>query len=166
MTLEIRTKALEIAASIHHDYEVAVTAAERFATFLLGNDPAPTTAKPRGRPAKGESNGVALPSPEQLAAAVSTATSAAAASTAQTALAATSAGANAQADKPVLVQPTLQQVADAIIDLANNHSRDKAVAILTKYGVKKVPELKPENFVAVLADVATAKAPSAADSLV
>lgn len=112
----------------------------------------------RGRPAKGES----APSPEQLAASV------AGASTASAAPAATNAGSVAPAEKPVIIAPTLQQVADAIIALANsaNGGRDKAVAILTKYGVKKVPELKPENFQAVLDDVKAASAPSGAESLV
>src|SRR5487761_706319 len=59
------------------------------------------------------------------------------------AVAAAQPAASAQPAPDAVPQPTLQQVADAIIDLANNVSRDKAVAILTKFGVKKVPELKP-----------------------
>jgi len=123
----------------------------------------PTQAAPkrgRGRPAKGEAPAetattpVSAPSSTTSASVVTTpAPAAEAPSTPATELAA------------IAVQPTLQKVADAIIDLANNVSRDKAVAILTKYGVKKVPELKPENFAAVLKDVEAAKAP-AAESLV
>lgn len=133
---------------------------ERIAVALEGGAKvdAAETAGPkrgRGRPAAGEST---PPTEAQTA----NAQSAAAASTISTATAVTSAG----AEKPVDKVPTLQQVADAIIDLANNVSRDKAVAILAKYNVKKVPELKPEQFATVLADVAAAKAPAASDSLV
>lgn len=53
--------------------------------------------------------------------------------------------------------PTLQKVADAIIDLANTVSREAAVGILSKYGAAKVPQLKPADFIAVLADVASVK---------
>jgi len=122
--------------------------------------PAPST---RGRKAKGEVNGVAV-SPEQLAAAAAAAAPAASqtaqVSQAAAATAAAPAAAATVAEKPVEVVPTLQQVADAIIDLANNHSRDAAVGILAKFNVKKVPELKPEQFASVLAAVAAAKAPA------
>lgn len=122
-----------------------------------GTEAAPK--KPRGRPAAGETNGVAVDPSAAAAAAPAASTATPAANFA----AATTPAAERAA---IVTAPTLQQVADAIIDLANNHSRDAAVAILTKYGVKKVPELKPENFTAVLADVAKAKAPAASSDLV
>lgn len=53
--------------------------------------------------------------------------------------------------------PTLQKVADAIIDLANTVSREAAVKILAKYGASKVPQIKSSDFAAVLADVAAGK---------
>lgn len=54
--------------------------------------------------------------------------------------------------------PTLQKVADAIIDLANNVSREAAVSVLTKYEAQKVPQIKPADFAAVLVDVGILKA--------
>ena len=93
-------------------------------------------------------------------------TTAAPAQTAAPAANTTVAAAPAASDPPVVTQPTLQQVADAIINLANTVSRDKAVAILQKYGASKVPELKPEVFAAVLADVKVASAPAASSGLV
>lgn len=110
----------------------------------------------RGRPPKGEA---AAANPEVGAASAQSAANAAGASTQQNAQTATSAGSDLPA---VETAPTLQKVADAIIDLANTVSRDKAVEILGKYGAKKVPELKPETFAAVLKDVAAAKAPATA----
>ena len=54
--------------------------------------------------------------------------------------------------------PSLQKVADAIIDLANTTGREAAVSILKKYGAEKVPQLKPADYAAALADVAVLKA--------
>lgn len=127
-----------------------------------GTTDAKAPGKPRGRKAVGEANGVAL-TPEQVAAQIagaSSASSAAAASTVSTATAVTTAG--PAGDLPAVVtQPTLQQVADAIIALVNSPTggRDKAVSILTANGVKKVPELKPDQYAAVLAAVTAAAAP-------
>lgn len=136
-------------------YEVLL----RIAVALEGGaDVTGEPKKPRGRPAKGETT---PPTTEQLA----SAQSAAAASTAQTAAAVTAVGSATVGDKPVITAPTLQQVADKITDLANA-DRAKAVAILAAHGVKKVPELKPEQFESVLKAIALATAPSAADSLV
>lgn len=125
-----------------------------------GGEAAPK--KTRGRPAAGETNGVAV---DPTAAAASAPAASSVAAPAATAAAPASVSTAAVSDKVATV-PTLQQVADKIIDLANNHSRDKAVAILAKYGVKKVPELKPADFAAVLLDVEAAKVPAASDSLV
>lgn len=121
--------------------------------------------KTRGRPAAGEVNGVAVNPETAAASAPAASTAAAAVSTTPAAQAALAAGVNGEATlAPVVTEATQQQVADAIIALANNGSREKAVAILTKHGVKKVPELKKEQFAAVLADVRAASAPT--DSLV
>lgn len=125
-----------------------------------GGEAAPK--KTRGRPAAGETNGVAV---DPTAAAASAPAASSVAAPAATVAAPASVSTAAVSDKPVITQPTLQQVADKIIDLANNHSRDKAVAILTKYGVKKVPELKPADFANVLIDVAAATAPAANSDL-
>jgi hypothetical protein len=128
---------------------------ERIATALEGGAK-PAAAEPAkrspGRPAKGEG----APNPEQLAAAPA----------ASTAAATVTGTTSAPADKlpPVVKDVTLAQVADAIIDLANNHSRDAAVKILSDAGVKRVPELKPEQYADVLAAVAKAKAPISASS--
>jgi len=40
---------------------------------------------------------------------------------------------------------SVKQVADALVKLAEK-DREKAVTLLGKFGAKKVPELKPENY--------------------
>lgn len=93
------------------------------------------------------------------AAAIPTTAATAAAPVAPAAPAAPAAAAPAAASAPTgSAEPTLQKVADAIIDLANNVSREAAVSVLTKYGAQKVPQIKKEDFPAVLVDVATLKA--------
>lgn len=79
-----------------------------------------------------------------------------------------------QADTSVV---TMKQTADAIVDLANNYSRDAAVDILKAAGVQRASELKPDAIPGVFnavnvkikefkaAAAALAKTP-AADSLV
>lgn len=72
-------------------------------------------------------------------------------------------------ETPKVEGPSAKQVADAVLDLANNKSRDVAVAILTKFKAGRVSELKPENYAAVMALVAEANAAPAVvsnDSLV
>lgn len=130
-----------------------------------GGEKAPST---RGRKAVGEVNGVAQ-TPEQLAAAVASAQPATAGVTASAGAPATAATQQTTVSElpPVVVQITLQQVADAIIGLANSADggRDKAVSILTQFGVKKVPELKAEQYAAVLEAVkAKAAAPVSASA--
>ena len=133
-------------------FEKFLSLLERIAVALeSASDPEPNkVTRPRGRPAKGETPA----NPEQQAAAQSASAGVAAAATVATP------SATASTTDPVVEKViTLQQVADAIIDLANNHSRDAAVAILAANNVKKVPELKPEQFKGVLDAVAKAKAP-------
>ena len=48
---------------------------------------------------------------------------------------------------------TIKQVSDAGVDLANNFSRDAAVAILTKYGVSRFSELKADQLAGAYADL-------------
>src|SRR5882757_2168213 len=77
-----------------------------------------TPKKPRGRPAAGETNGVATaPTPEQLAAAP---TAAAGQPVSAQAVTSATTSPSVSAEKPVVTQPTLQQVADAIIAVANS----------------------------------------------
>lgn len=45
------------------------------------------------------------------------------------------------------------QVSDAGVELANNFSRDAAVAILTKYGVTRFSELKADQLAGAYADL-------------
>jgi hypothetical protein len=61
----------------------------------------------------------------------------------------------------------MKQVADAVVGLANNFSRDAAVGVLSKYGVSRASELKPEHLAAVFADVQakTAELQAAAKAL-
>jgi hypothetical protein len=48
--------------------------------------------------------------------------------------------------------PDQKTVADAVIKLANEHSRDAAVSILAKRKVTRVSDLKPEDYSAVLGE--------------
>jgi hypothetical protein len=52
------------------------------------------------------------------------------------------------ADAPA---PTIADVNAAIIGLAKGKGRDAAVAVLKEFGVAKAPELKPEQYAAVVA---------------
>lgn len=166
MTIEVRTAALNIAATLHKDAALVVEAARHFAAFLLGDGTEAPKAT-RGRKAVGEAEGKAQ-TVEQVAATAATSTAAVQAAATVATTPSTAAAAGTASEPKVVTQVTLQQVADKIIELANSPTggRDKAVAILTKYGVKKVPELKPETFEAVLKDVAAANAPAASDGLV
>ena len=47
--------------------------------------------------------------------------------------------------------PTYQATADAVTKLAREKGRDTAIAVLTKFGAAKLPEVKPEQFAAVIA---------------
>jgi len=47
--------------------------------------------------------------------------------------------------------PTYQDTAAAVTALAKAKGRDAAVAVLTKFGAAKLPEVKPEDFAAVIA---------------
>lgn len=53
---------------------------------------------------------------------------------------------SAQADAP-----TYQDTADAVTKLARTKGRDAAVAVLSKFGADKLPDVKPEQFAAVIA---------------
>ncbi|TXH58400.1 MAG: hypothetical protein E6Q97_02230 [Desulfurellales bacterium] len=47
--------------------------------------------------------------------------------------------------------PTYQDTADAITKLARTKGRDAAVAVLKTFGATKLPDVKPEQFAAVIA---------------
>lgn len=47
--------------------------------------------------------------------------------------------------------PTYQATADAVTKLARTKGREAAVAVLTKFGAAKLPDVKPEQFAAVIA---------------
>lgn len=47
--------------------------------------------------------------------------------------------------------PTYQATADAITKLARAKGRDAAIAVLAKFGASKLPDVKPEQFAAVIA---------------
>jgi hypothetical protein len=47
--------------------------------------------------------------------------------------------------------PTYQDAASIITKLAKSRGRDAAVAVLTKFGAAKLPDVKPEQFAAVIA---------------
>ena len=47
--------------------------------------------------------------------------------------------------------PTYQATADAVTKLARTKGRETAVAVLTKFGAAKLPDVKPEQFADVIA---------------
>lgn len=47
--------------------------------------------------------------------------------------------------------PTYKATADAVTQLSRTKGRDAAVAVLTKFGAAKLPDVKPEQFAAVIA---------------
>ena len=47
--------------------------------------------------------------------------------------------------------PTYQATADAVTKLARTKGRDAAVAVLSEFGAAKLPDVKPEQFAAVIA---------------
>ena len=47
--------------------------------------------------------------------------------------------------------PTYQDTADAVTKLARTKGRDAAVAVLSKFGAGKLPDVKPEQFAAIIA---------------
>lgn len=47
--------------------------------------------------------------------------------------------------------PTYQATADAVTKLARTKGRDTAVAVLAKFGAGKLPDVKPEQFAAIIA---------------
>jgi hypothetical protein len=53
--------------------------------------------------------------------------------------------------KPPADAPTYQATADAVTKLARTKGRDAAVAVLSKFGAAKLPDVKPEQFAAVIA---------------
>lgn len=155
-------------AALEANTKAMLVHAEALAAHAVGAIEGAVAPKTRGRKAVGEVNGVAL-TPEQLAANIAASTPAAAAVTtvAPVIVAPVTPAAVSAELPPVAVQITLQQVADAIISLANSADggRDKAVSILTQFGVKKVPELKAEQYAAVLEAVkAKATAPVSASA--
>jgi hypothetical protein len=47
--------------------------------------------------------------------------------------------------------PTYQAAADAVTKLARTKGRDAAVAVLNEFGAAKLPDVKPEQFAAIIA---------------
>lgn len=47
--------------------------------------------------------------------------------------------------------PTYQNASDAVTKLARTKGRDAAVAVLGKFGAAKLPDVKPEQFAAIIA---------------
>jgi hypothetical protein len=77
----------------------------------------------------------------------------------------------AVAEAPAVADPDLAaSCANVLIDLANNFSRDAAVAVLAKYKAQKVSQVKPSDLGALLVDLKAAleaeKAKKANESLV
>lgn len=65
-----------------------------------------------------------------------------------------SAATQEQKDEPAAAegkQPTYEEVAAAITKLSRTKGRDAAVAVLTQFSAKKLPDVAPEQFAEVLA---------------
>lgn len=52
----------------------------------------------------------------------------------------------------VAQEVTYKEAADAVTKLARTKGREAAVAVLTKFGAAKLPDVKPEHFAAVIAE--------------
>lgn len=159
---ELKVSALSLALQHHGTHAGAdaagiVATATTFHNFLADNG---AEVEPKTRRTRTTSASPEQPvTPTTAATVAAPAAAAAAAAPAPTAaVAAPAASAPASAASAALGGgPTLQKVADSIIDLANTVSREAAVSVLTKYGAQKVPQIKPADFSAVLADVAILK---------
>ncbi|CAH0445684.1 hypothetical protein LMG10661_01868 [Ralstonia syzygii subsp. syzygii] len=69
----------------------------------------------------------------------------------QTAAEPATAGGNQSAAADDAEVPTYQATADAVTKLARVKGRDAAVAVLSKFSAVKLPDVKPEQFAAVIA---------------
>lgn len=54
------------------------------------------------------------------------------------------------ANRPADV-PTYKATADAVTQLARANGRDAAIAVLSRFGAAKLPDVKPDDFAAVIA---------------
>lgn len=134
--------------------QVAAVVSEAKTTPCAGHDA--ETAKEEGK---------AKPEKEATAKKTTAAATEAAASTQSTAEAGAGAGAaqekkadNSEASDKAAEVPAYTSVVSAINKLAQGKGRDAAVAILSKFGVTRGPELKPEQYAAVITECETAGA--------
>lgn len=58
----------------------------------------------------------------------------------------------------VAAAPSYTEAAAAVTKLAREKGRDAAIAVLTKFGAVKLPDVRPEQFAAVIAACETAGA--------
>ena len=139
-----------------------------------GLAPSPAAAEPapkKGKKAAGESAAGST-----LAAGTGSTASAPTAAQAQPAPAASGVASTGSpkptpAPTPQTGADLMSQAANAVIDLANNYSRDSAVEAMAKFGAKKVSQITdPANLVVLIKDVAerieAEKAKKANESLV
>lgn len=61
-----------------------------------------------------------------------------------------SASSSSATQEPDVAAPTYQDAAGAITKLSRTKGRDAAVALLTKFGAAKLPDVKPEQFAEVI----------------
>jgi len=130
--------------------QVAAVVTEAKTTPCAGHDA--ETAKEEGKPEK-----------ETTAKKTTAAATEAAASTQSTAEAGAGAAQekkadNSEASNKAAEVPAYTTVVSAINKLAQGKGRDAAVAVLSKFGVTRGPELKPEQYAAVIAECETAGA--------
>lgn len=132
--------------------QVAAVVTEAKTTPCAGHDA--ETAKEEGK---------AKPEKETAAKKTTAAATEAAASTQSTAEAGAGAAQekkadNSEASDKAAEVPAYPSVVSAINKLAQGKGRDAAVAVLSKFGVTRGPELKPEQYAAVIAECETAGA--------
>ena len=131
--------------------QVAAVVTEAKTTPCAGHDAETAKEEGKGKPEK-----------DTTAKKTTAAATEAAASTQSTAEAGAGAAQEKKADNSEASDkaevPAYTSVVSAINKLAQGKGRDAAVAILSKFGVTRGPELKPEQYAAVIAECETAGA--------
>jgi hypothetical protein len=129
-TLAERKVSLELAAQANESDDVTITRAQKYFAFLTGTATA-DVAKP-AKPSKAKAAAESAPPAAPAAPAVATAPAAAPA-----------------APQPEVPTPKAESVNKAVLALAGKN-RDKALAVLAEFKVARTPELKPEQYQAVI----------------
>lgn len=123
----------------------------------LGNEKsAKATVAKTGAISKPETTSKPADAAAQTPASNAAATATGAESVTQMSAAAAEKALEGQADKPAT--PTYQETASHITKLVQAKGKDAAIAVLAKFGAAKLPDVKPEQFAAVIAACEEAEA--------